>query len=147
MKKTVKEPRAPERALSSAQPRRDAGKEGLSAGEGDATSGHNTGKTEMPEATPALQSLRRMTLVRGMEIPGKEQQTADDPAALKEHRCSAPEQESLGWESDQLGPSSFSLVPQNLNFSVSKQRTTIPAPGLAHKDTEAQRISHTRGLQ
>lgn len=38
------------------QPRRDAGKEGLSAGEGDATLGHNTGETEMPEATPASQS-------------------------------------------------------------------------------------------
>lgn len=67
VKKTAKEPRTPERALSSAQPRRDAGKEGLSAGEGDATSGHNTGETEMPGATPATQSLRRMTLVRGWE--------------------------------------------------------------------------------
>lgn len=65
MKKTVKEPRALERALSSAQPRRDAGKEALIAGEADATSGHSTGETEMPEASPALQSLRRTTLVRG----------------------------------------------------------------------------------
>ena len=97
----------------------------------------------MPGATPALQSLRRMTLVRGVEIPGKEQQMADDPAVLKEHRRSTPEPESLGWESDQPGPSPFSLVPQNLNFIVSKQRTTIPAPGLAHKGTEAQRISYT----
>ena len=80
-----------------------------------------------------------------MEIPGKEQQTAEDGAALKGHRGSAPEQETLGWESDQLGPSSFSLAPQNLHFIVSKQRITISAPGLAHEDTEAQRISHTRG--
>lgn len=54
MKKTVKEPRALERALSSAQPRRDAGKEGLIAGEGDATSGHHTGETEVPEASPGI---------------------------------------------------------------------------------------------
>ena len=79
-----------------------------------------------------------------MGIPGKEQRTDDDPAVLKAHRRSAPEPESLGWESDQPGPSPFSLVPQNLDFIVSKQRTTIPAPGLEHKDTEAQRISHTR---
>lgn len=147
MKETVKEPRALERALSSAQPRRDAGKEGLIAGEGDATSGHNTGETEAPEASPALQALRRMTLVKGMEIPGKAgnpKQTAEDPAALKEHRGSAPEQESLGWESDQLGPSSFSLAPQNLHFIVSEQRTTISAPGPAHEDTEAQNITRPR---
>lgn len=43
-----------ERALSSAQPRRDAGKEGLIAGEGDATSGHHTGETEVPEASPGI---------------------------------------------------------------------------------------------
>lgn len=71
----MKEPRALERALSSAQPRRDAGKEGLIAGEGDATSGHHTGETEVPEASPALQSLRRMTLVRGMEIPSRRLKT------------------------------------------------------------------------
>lgn len=78
MKKTSKRTKGTRKGLSSAQPRRDAGKEGLSAGEGDATSGHNTGETEMPGATPALQSLR-MTLVRGVEIPGKEQQMAMTP--------------------------------------------------------------------
>lgn len=29
------------------------------------------GKRKCPKPVPALQSLRRMTLVRGMEIPGK----------------------------------------------------------------------------
>ena len=45
--------------------KRDTGKEALIAGEGNATPGHNTGETEVPEARTALQSLRRMTLVRG----------------------------------------------------------------------------------
>lgn len=147
MKKTVKEPRALKGLSALLSQEETLGRRDSLLEKAMQHQDTTQGKRKCPKPVPALQSLRRMTLVRGMEIPGKAgnpKQTAEDPAALKEHRGSAPEQESLGWESDQLRPSSFSLAPQNLHFIVSKQRITISAPGLAHKDTEAQNITHPR---
>ena len=67
-----KELRATERALHSVQPRRKAGKEGLTAGEGRAMSGRDTEESEMLGSRSASASPRRISLVIGKWKPQPE---------------------------------------------------------------------------